>query len=75
MTDSSESATVYEDGLRFVLSLIDWLNRHAPEDEFYISEGTLVIESKNDYPLGVLTLVSGDERWQFAAHDDRLLRN
>lgn len=60
----------YEEGLRFVVSLIDWLNRHSPDDEFYVASGRLVIESKNDYPLGVLVMDEGDERWRFTPHDD-----
>lgn len=65
-----EPAYVYEDDLRFVLSLIDWLHRHDPEGDSYISAGTLIIESKNDYPIGRLTLESGAEKWRFEPHHD-----
>jgi len=69
MADNGDSAAdVYEDDMRFVVSVIDWLNRHCPDDDRYISAGRITIDSRQGYTLGDLVLDDGSEKWRFVPH-------
>jgi hypothetical protein len=60
---------VYEHDLRNVLQVIDEIKLALGRcDEVWLEQGDLVLWSKNDYPIGQLTL--DDDQWVFIPHNE-----
>ena len=70
---SYEVPSIYEHDYREVLTILDSLkaafesHNEALKDAF-VQRAEVVIESSNDYPIGVLTYEG--EQWRFTPHAD-----